>query len=204
MAIINQTTTELQIKIVYYGPAMSGKTTNMVKLHEALETGAGDKGKLISLSTSSDRTLFFDFFPMEPRSVKGFRTRFQLYAVPGPVTYNTTLQLVLRGVDGVVFVADSAKEKMAANLKSFQNLMENLTSLTLNLNDVPYVLQYNKRDLSNATPLEQMEALLNNRDFKVPSFPGIATKCSGVLEPLNQLKQMLLHKFGETLQLNSM
>src|SRR5712691_9776227 len=104
MAIINQTTTELQIKIVYYGPAMSGKTTNMVKLHEALETDAGDKGKLISLSTSSDRTLFFDFFPMEPRSVKGFRTRFQLYAVPGPVTYNTTLQLVLRGVDGVVFV----------------------------------------------------------------------------------------------------
>ena len=113
MAIINQATKELQVKIVYYGPAMGGKTTNLVQVHDHVQTAAGNKGKLVSLATSSDRTLFFDFLPIEAMSIKGFKTKFQLYTVPGQVIYNTTRQLVLRGVDGIVFVADSQYEKMA-------------------------------------------------------------------------------------------
>ena len=126
MAIINQATKELQVKIVYYGPAMGGKTTNLVQVHDHVQTAAGNKGKLVSLATSSDRTLFFDFLPIEAMSIKGFKTKFQLYTVPGQVIYNTTRQLVLRGVDGIVFVADSQYEKMAENVESFANLEENL------------------------------------------------------------------------------
>ena len=126
MAIINQATKELQVKIVYYGPAMGGKTTNLVQVHDHVQTAAGNKGKLVSLATSSDRTLFFDFLPIEAMSIKGFKTKFQLYTVPGQVIYNTTRQLVLRGVDGIVFVADSQYEKMAENVESFANLEDNL------------------------------------------------------------------------------
>src|SRR5579862_6145988 len=129
MAIINQATRELQVKIVYYGPAMGGKTTNLVQVHDHVQTAAGNKGKLVSLATSSDRTLFFDFLPIEAMSIKGFKTKFQLYTVPGQVIYNTTRQLVLRGVDGIVFVADSQYEKMAENVESFNNLEENLRTL---------------------------------------------------------------------------
>ena len=143
MAIINQATKELQVKIVYYGPALGGKTTNLVQVHEHVQTVEGQKGKLVSLATSSDRTLFFDFLPIEAVAIKGFKTKFQLYTVPGQVIYNTTRQLVLRGVDGIVFVADSQYEKMEENVKSFQNLEENLKTLDLDLNDIPYVLQYN-------------------------------------------------------------
>ena len=133
MAIINQATKELQVKIVYYGPAMGGKTTNLVQVHDHVQTAAGNKGKLVSLATSSDRTLFFDFLPIEAMTIKGFKTKFQLYTVPGQVIYNTTRQLVLRGVDGIVFVADSQYEKMPENVESFQNLVDNLKSLKLNL-----------------------------------------------------------------------
>jgi signal recognition particle receptor subunit beta len=147
MAIINQATKELQVKIVYYGPALGGKTTNLVQVHGNVQTAQGSKGKLVSLATSSDRTLFFDFLPIEAVAIKGYKTKFQLYTVPGQVIYNTTRQLVLRGVDGIVFVADSQYEKMQENVQSFTNLEENLKSLNLNLTDIPYVLQYNKRDL---------------------------------------------------------
>src|SRR5512138_1985957 len=164
MAIINQGTKELQVKIVYYGPAMGGKTTNLVQVHDHVQTAAGNKGKLVSLATSSDRTLFFDFLPLEALSIKGFRTKFQLYTVPGQVIYNTTRQLVLRGADGVVFVADSQYDKMEDNIKSLQNLEDNLKSVNLNFEDIPYVLQYNKRDLPNVAPVDYMEFLLNNRD----------------------------------------
>src|SRR5215213_9784421 len=138
MAIINQATKELQVKIVYYGPALGGKTTNLVQVHEHVQTAEGQKGKLVSLATSSDRTLFFDFLPLEALSVKGFKTKFQLYTVPGQVIYNTTRQLVLRGVDGIVFVADSHYDKMAENVESLANLEENLATLKLNLTDIPY------------------------------------------------------------------
>jgi signal recognition particle receptor subunit beta len=195
MAIINQATKELQVKIVYYGPAMGGKTTNLVQVHDHVQTAAGNKGKLVSLATSSDRTLFFDFLPIEAMSIKGFKTKFQLYTVPGQVIYNTTRQLVLRGVDGIVFVADSQYEKMAENVDSFSNLEENLKTLKLNLADIPYVLQYNKRDLPNVAPVEYMEFLLNNRDLQVPSFCSAAHKCEGVFEALNMITRMLLNKF---------
>jgi signal recognition particle receptor subunit beta len=128
-------------------------------------------------------------------SIKGFKTKFQLYTVPGQVIYNTTRQLVLRGVDGIVFVADSQYEKMAENVESFQNLEENLRALKMNLADIPYVLQYNKRDLQNVAPVEYMEFLLNNREVQVPSFTGAAHKCEGVFETLNMITRMLLNKF---------
>src|SRR5690349_2445065 len=195
MAIINQATKELQVKIVYYGPAMGGKTTNLVQVHDHVQTAAGNKGKLVSLATSSDRTLFFDFLPIEAMSIKGFKTKFQLYTVPGQVIYNTTRQLVLRGVDGIVFVADSQYDKMTENVESFTNLEENLKTLKLNLQEIPYVLQYNKRDLPNVAPVEYMEFLLNNREVQVPSFTSSAHRCEGVFETLNMITRMLLHKF---------
>src|SRR5438105_15592086 len=178
MAIINQVTKELQVKIVYYGPAMGGKTTNLVQVHDHVQT-AQEKGKLVSLATSSDRTLFFDFLPIEAMSIKGFKTKFQLYTLPGQVIYNTTRQLVLRGVDGIVFVADSQYEKMEENVQSFSNLEENLKSLNLHLADIPYVLQFNKRDLPNTAPMEYMNFLLNNRETEVPSSSCSAHKCAG-------------------------
>src|SRR6266487_3780949 len=177
MAIINQATKELQVKIVYYGPAMGGKTTNLVQVHDHVQTAAGNKGKLVSLATSSDRTLFFDFLPIEAMSIKGFKTKFQLYTVPGQVIYNTTRQLVLRGVDGIVFVADSQYEKMQENVESFANLEDNLRPLKMNVEDIPYVLQYNKRDLPTVAPVEYMELLLNNRDVHLPSCNASASKC---------------------------
>jgi hypothetical protein len=195
MAIINQASKELQVKIVYYGPALGGKTTNLVQVHDHVQTGQGNKGKLVSLATSSDRTLFFDFLPIEAVAIKGFKTKFQLYTVPGQVIYNTTRQLVLRGVDGIVFVADSQYDKMEENVKSFSNLEENLRTLNLNIADIPYILQYNKRDLPNAAPVEYMEFLLNNRDVQVPSFQASAHKCEGVFETLNMITRLLLHKF---------
>ncbi len=166
MAIINQATKELQVKIVYYGPAMGGKTTNLVQVHDHVQTAAGNKGKLVSLATSSDRTLFFDFLPIEAMSIKGFKTKFQLYTVPGQVIYNTTRQLVLRGVDGIVFVADSQYEKMTENVESF-----------------------------TVAPTEYMEFLLNNREVQVPSFSSTAHRCEGVFETLNMIPRMLLNKY---------
>ena len=195
MAIINQVAKELQVKIVYYGPAMGGKTTNLVQVHDRVQTAQGSKGKLVSLATSSDRTLFFDFLPIEAATIRGFKTKFQLYTVPGQVIYNTTRQLVLRGVDGIVFVADSQYEKMPENIESFQNLLENLATLKLNIADIPHVLQYNKRDLPSAAPVEYMEYLLNNREVQVPSFTATAHKCEGVFETLNMITRLLLHKF---------
>ncbi len=196
MAIINQATKELQVKIVYYGPAKCGKTTNLEQVHANIQTTKPEeKGKMVSLATSSDRTLFFDFFPLEAMAIKGFKTKFQLYTVPGQVIYNTTRQLVLRGVDGIVFVADSQYDKMAENVESFANLEENLKTLKLNLADIPYVLQYNKRDMPNPAPVDYMDYLLNNREVQVPSFVATASKSEGVFETLNMITRLLLHKF---------
>lgn len=196
MAIINQATKELQVKIVYYGPAKSGKTTNLESIFGNVQsTNPESKSKIVSLATSSDRTLFFDFFPLETVTVKGYKTKFQLYTVPGQVIYNTTRQLVLRGVDGLVFVADSTYEKMEENVESFKNMEDNLKTLKLNLGEIPYVLQYNKRDSANPAPTEYMDFLLNNRDIQVPSFPAIAPKCEGVFETLNAITGLLLNKF---------
>ena len=193
MSIINYASKEIQFKIVYYGPALCGKTTNLAYVHSQINPD--NRGDLVSLATAADRTLFFDFLPLHAVTIKGFKTKFQLYTVPGQVIYNTTRQLVLRGVDGIVFVADSQYEKMAENVESFQNLVDNLKSLRLNLDDIPFVLQYNKRDLPNAAPVEYMEYLLNNREVQVPSFTAVGNKCEGVFETLNMITRMLLHKY---------
>jgi signal recognition particle receptor subunit beta len=194
MAIINQATKELQLKIVYYGPGKGGKTTNLEQVHGNVQN-VKEKGKLVSLATSSDRTLFFDFLPIEAMAIKGYKAKFQLYTVPGQVIYNTTRQLVLRGVDGIVFVADSQYDKMAENVESFQNLEDNLKTLKLNFAEIPYVLQYNKRDLPNAAPVDYLDFLLNNREVQVPSFAAVAFRCEGVFEALNMITRLLLNKF---------
>jgi hypothetical protein len=191
--VINQASKQVQIKIVYYGPALGGKTTNLEKVHANLQ--AKEKEKLTSLATQSDRTLFFDFLPVEAMAIKGFKTKFQLYTVPGQVIYNTTRQLVLRGVDGIIFVADSQFEKMQENVESFANLEENLKGAKLNIDDIPYVLQYNKRDLANVAPVDYMEYLLNNREVRVPAFEASAMKVEGVFETLNAITKLLLNKF---------
>jgi len=196
MAIINQATKELQVKIVYYGPAKSGKTTNLEQVHSNVQVPESTaKGKLTSLATSSDRTLFFDFFPLEAVAIKGFKTKFALFTVPGQVIYNATRQIVLRGVDGIVFVADSGYDKMEENIETFKHLEENLKSLNLKLDDIPYVMQYNKRDVPDAAPTEYLDFLLNNREVQVPTFEASANQCEGVFETLNMITRMLLHKF---------
>jgi mutual gliding-motility protein MglA len=195
MAIVNHARKELQLKIVYYGPAVGGKTTNLAQIHEHGQSDGGNKGKLVSLATSSDRTLFFDFMPIEAMAIKGFKTKFQMYTVPGQVIYNTTRQLVLRGADGIVFVADSQYEKLEENVQSFQNLRENLLAAKLDPDSIPCVLQYNKRDLPNAAPIELMEYMLNNRDEPYHSFPACAHKSEGVFETLNMISRLLLQKY---------
>jgi len=196
MAIINQASKELQVKIVYYGHAKSGKKTNLEQLHNNVQVPNPDaKGKLTSLATSSDRTLFFDFFPLEAIAIKGYKTKFALFTVPGQVIYNATRQIVLRGVDGIVFVADSQYDKMEENIETFKHLEANLKALNLNLADIPYVMQYNKRDLPDAAPKEYLEFLMNNREVQVPSFEASASKCEGIFETLNMITRMLLHKF---------
>ena len=190
MAIINQATKELQVKIVYYGPAMGGKTTNLVQVHDHVQTTSGNKGKLVSLATSSDRTLFFDFLPIEAMTIRGFKTKFQLYTVPGQVIYNTTRQLVLRGVDGIVFVADSQFEKMPENVESFQNLVDNLHSQKLNLAEIPYILQYNKRDLPNVAAMDELRQMLNKTS--VPDFEAVARTGVGVFDTLKMAAKLVL------------
>lgn len=194
MAIINQAGREIQIKIVYYGPGKGGKTTNLEQLHARIEN-VQEKGNLVSLATDADRTLFFDFLPMETTTIRGFRTKFQIYTVPGQVVYNNTRRLVLRGVDGVIFVADSQSDKMAENLESLNNLEENLRHVNLNLTDIPCVLQYNKRDLRDAAPLPYMDYVLNHRKMETPAIPAIATQCEGVLDTFNLITRLLLDKF---------
>jgi len=196
MAIINQATKELQVKIVYYGPAKSGKTTNLEQVHANVQVpDSASKGKMTSLATSSDRTLFFDFFPLEAVAIRGFKTKFALFTVPGQVIYNATRQIVLRGVDGIVFVADSQYDKMEENVETFRHLEENLKSLNLNLDDIPYVMQYNKRDIPDVAPVEYMDYVLNNREVQVPSFEASAANSEGVFETLNMITRLLLHKF---------
>ena len=196
MAIINQATKELQVKIVYYGPAKSGKTTNLEQIHANVQVPNQEaKGKLTSLATSSDRTLFFDFFPLEAVAIKGFKTKFALFTVPGQVIYNATRQIVLRGVDGIVFVADSQYDKMEENIETFKHLEDNLKTLNLSLEDIPCVMQYNKRDLPDAAPVEYLDFVLNNREVQMPSFEASASKTEGVFESLNMITRMLLNKF---------
>jgi signal recognition particle receptor subunit beta len=194
MSIINYASREIQFKIVYYGPALCGKTTNLGYIHQRISPQ--NRGDLVSLATAADRTLFFDFLPLNAVVIKGFVTKFQLYTVPGQVIYNATRQLVLRCVDGVVYVADSQWEKMEENVESFKNLEDNLAKQNMSLDDIPYVLQYNKRDLPNIAPVNYLEYVLNNRKKRVQSFEVVSSTGQNVFATLNAVSQTLLHKFS--------
>jgi signal recognition particle receptor subunit beta len=193
MPIINYASKEIQFKIVYYGPALGGKTTNLAYIHSRILPA--HRGDLVSLATAADRTLFFDFLPVNALTLQGFKTKFQLYTVPGQVIYDSTRQLVLRSVDGVVFVADSQWDKMEENVASFRNLEQNLQKQKLTLEEVPVVLQFNKRDLPNVAPTNYLEYLLNNRKKRVQSFECIASTGVNVFSALDAVTQLLLHKF---------
>ncbi|MFQ3578481.1 MAG: GTPase domain-containing protein [Verrucomicrobiia bacterium] len=195
MSIINYASKEIQFKIVYYGPALCGKTTNLAYIHSRIDPG--HRGDLVSLATAADRTLFFDFLPLNAVVIKGFKTKFQLYTVPGQVIYNATRQLVLRSVDGIIFVSDSQWEKMEENVESFKNMEENLARQNISLDDIPYVIQYNKRDLPNIAPVNYLQFLLNNRKKRVPDFEVISTTGQNVFAALNAVSQLLLHKFSK-------
>ena len=188
MTFINYAAREINCKIVYYGPGLGGKTTNIQYVYE--RTGNATKGKLISLATETDRTLFFDFLPIEFGSIRGFRTRFHLYTVPGQVFYDASRKLILKGVDGVVFVADSQEVRMDANVESIHNLTDNLKEHGCDLMKVPYVLQFNKRDLPTAVPVPQMAQTLRIKNE--PVFEAVATRGLGVFDTLKAIVKSVL------------
>jgi signal recognition particle receptor subunit beta len=192
MASINYAQREITCKIVYYGCALSGKTSNLEYIHTHVP--AAEKGGLVSLSTQGDRTLFFDFLPLEVQDVGGFTAKFQLYTVPGQVVYNATRRLVLRGVDGLVFVADSQWAKAKENVESFQNMLDNLSQYGYSLDSVPYVLQYNKRDLQNTAPRHYLDFTLNRRQRRVSVFETSAVYGQGVFDCLNAVCRLVLAK----------
>ena len=188
MTFINYASREINCKIVYYGPGLCGKTTNLQYIYDSTSPQA--KGKLISLATETDRTLFFDFMPLELGTVRGFKTRFHLYTVPGQVFYDASRKLILKGVDGVVFVADSQEERMDANIESLFNLEENLKSQGYDLMTVPYVLQLNKRDLPNTISVEEMKMELMRKNE--PVLEAVASKGTGVFDTLKAVAKQVL------------
>ena len=195
MSVINYAAKAINFKVVYYGPGVAGKTANLQHVHKSLPDA--NKGNMISLATGDDRTLFFDFLPVSAVTVRGFETKFQLYTVPGQVYYNMTRKLVLRGVDGVVFVADSQYDRLKDNVESLRNLEENLKEYDYDIDKMPWVLQFNKRDLPNVAPRDYMEFMLNKRARRVPSFEAVAVEGKGVYETLNTVSRMILmSEFG--------
>ena len=190
MSFINYAAREINCKLVYYGPGLCGKTTNLQHIYSKVEPST--KGKLISLATETERTLFFDFLPLELGSIRGFKTRFHLYTVPGQVFYDASRKLILRGTDGVILVADSQIERLEANIESLENLEANLVEQNLKLDRIPYVLQYNKRDLPNTVPVEELQAVLNS--YNVPWFEACAKKGIGVFETLKGVAKLVLNE----------
>ena len=188
MSFINYSSREINCKIVYYGPGLCGKTTNLQHIYS--KTNPELTGKMISLATETERTLFFDFLPLALGQIRGFKTRFHLYTVPGQVFYDASRKLILKGVDGVVFVADSQIERMEANVESLDNLRANLAEQGYELDKLPYVVQYNKRDLPNAAPLEEMKRLLNPAGRV--DFEACATVGKGVFETLKGVAKGVL------------
>jgi len=224
MSLINYASREINCKLVYYGPGLGGKTTNLEYIYEKVAPTA--KGKLISLATETERTLFFDFLPVDLGTIRGFKTRFHLYTVPGQVYYNASRKLILKGVDGVVFVADSQLERMEANLESMQNLYDNMAQHGYDLTRMPFVIQYNKRDLPNAAPIQELQDALNpgwpvedpsrQRTMpdpdrpgellvrqvegtwveRVPWFEGVAVQGVGVFDTLRAISKKVLKALG--------
>ncbi|WPU65466.1 GTP-binding protein [Peredibacter starrii] len=188
MSFVNYHTKEINCKIVYYGPGLGGKTTNIQYIYQ--KTSSQNKGQMITLNTENERTLFFDFLPLDLGEIRGFKTRFHLYTVPGQVFYEASRKLILRGVDGLVFVADSQVERMEANLESYQGLERNLAEQGYDVSKVPMVMQWNKRDLPNIVPVEDLQYQLNKRKF--PAFEAVATNGQGVFETLKMVSKSVL------------
>src|SRR5688500_15972061 len=190
MSFINYMAREINCKLVYYGPGLCGKTTNLQYIYE--RTNPEAKGKMISLATETERTLFFDFLPLALGEIRGFKTRFHLYTVPGQVFYDASRKLILKGVDGVVFVADSQIARMEANLESLENLRNNLAEQGYSLDSIPYVIQYNKRDMPGIMPVEELRQELNPKGS--PDFEGIAPQGVGVFDTLKAVAKLVLQE----------
>ena len=192
MSIINYASREINCKLVYYGPGLGGKTTNIEYVYNKVSPET--RGKLISLATEQERTLFFDFLPVDLGSIRGFKTRFHLYTVPGQVYYNASRRLILKGVDGVVFVADSQPERMDANIASMQNLYENLAEYGYDPATLPLVIQYNKRDIPSAVPVAELRAQLNPDEL--PEYEAVAISGGGVFDTLKVVSKLVLKTIG--------
>ncbi len=190
MPFINFATKEINCKIVYYGPGLSGKTTNIKWIYDHIKPE--NKGEMITLATETERTLFFDFVPIEVSNVKGFKVRFHLYTTPGQIIYQASRKLILKGVDGVVFVADSQEERHDANLDTLDDMLENLKEYDIDIEELPLVFQYNKRDLPNVLPVEVLRKDLNR--WNRPDFEAVATKGIGVLETFKEITRQILKK----------
>lgn len=194
MSLINYSSREINCKIVYYGPGLGGKTTNIQYVYEKLAPET--KGKLVTLATEMDRTLFFDFLPLELGEVKGFKTRFHLYTVPGQVYYNASRKLILRGVDGIVFVADSSEARFDANIEALYNLHDNLKEYDLNIEQIPFVIQWNKRDMPDAIPVPELNEELNPEGFE--NFEAVAVSGVGVFDTLKCVAKLVLRQLQTT------
>lgn len=188
MSFVNYVNKEVNCKIVYYGPGLGGKTTNIQYVYQ--KTSGDNKGNIISLNTENERTLFFDFLPLDLGEIRGFKTRFHLYTVPGQVFYEASRKLILRGVDGVVFVADSQVERMEANLESLKSLEKNLTEQGYDISKIPMVMQWNKRDLPNTTAVKDLHSALNK--WGVPEYEAVAMKGTGVFDTLKMISKLVL------------
>jgi signal recognition particle receptor subunit beta len=192
MSMINYASREINCKLVYYGPGLGGKTTNLEYVYGKVNPET--RGKLISLATEQERTLFFDFLPVDLGAIRGFKTRFHLYTVPGQVYYNASRRLILKGVDGIVFVADSQAERMDANIAAMENLYENLADYGYDAAQIPIVLQWNKRDLPNAVPVSELSAQLNPGGL--PEFEAVAVRGEGVFDTLRAVSKLVLKSLG--------
>jgi mutual gliding-motility protein MglA len=188
MSMINYASREINCKLVYYGPGLGGKTTNLEYVYSRVDPST--RGKLISLATEQERTLFFDFLPVDLGSIRGFKTRFHLYTVPGQVYYNASRRLILKGVDGLVFVADSQAERMDANIAALENLYENLAEYGYDAGALPVVIQWNKRDLPNAVPLAELRHQLNPMGLQ--DFEAVAVRGAGVFDTLKSISKLVL------------
>lgn len=193
MAFINYSSHEINIKLVYYGPGLGGKTTNVLYIYQKAD--ANTRGRMISLATETERTLYFDFLPLQIGEIRGFKTRFHLYTVPGQVFYDASRKLILKGVDGLVFVADSQIDRMDANLESYDNLKYNLEENGYSLNNIPLIMQYNKRDLPRAVDVRELSRLLN--PMRAPEFEAVATTGAGVFETLKTGAKMVIMNLRE-------
>jgi len=190
MSFINYAAREINCKLVYYGPGLCGKTTNLQHIYKKVDPGA--KGKLISLATETERTLFFDFLPLELGTIRGFKTRFHLYTVPGQIFYEASRKLILKGADGVVFVADSQLERMEANIQSLADMRQHLGDQGIDPDKIPLVIQYNKRDLPNAIPIDELQKALNPRNL--PWFEAVAPQGTGVFETLKAIAKFVMQE----------